>query len=177
MRVSLSTITFANSNDLSCTPASQGGFPSKQHAPAQGENRGVSERFTTPPTTWDSAAKHCPRCREWKPFDQFATRRDGRPQSYCRRCQSLVFREWLSDPANRMQYNRACAASKARYPEKERARALVRRAIQRGELTPQPCAVGVECAGRLEAHHPNHREPLQVVWLCRKHHDAQKVAA
>jgi hypothetical protein len=53
-------------------------------------------------------------------------------------------------------------------PTAQRAHALVARAIKRGELTRQPCEVcGDEYA---EAHHSNYDLPLNVRWLCSKHH-------
>jgi hypothetical protein len=43
-------------------------------------------------------------------------------------------------------------------------------AIRRGLLERQPC----EVCGDLttDAHHEDHRDPLRVRWLCRKHHKA-----
>lgn len=44
-------------------------------------------------------------------------------------------------------------------------------AIRRGILIRQPCR---DC-GKLEvdAHHPDHSNPLEVIWLCRQHHIAE----
>ena len=43
-------------------------------------------------------------------------------------------------------------------------------AVNRGLIEPQPC----EVCGALhaEAHHDDHHRPLEVRWLCRKHHKA-----
>lgn len=39
---------------------------------------------------------------------------------------------------------------------------------QTGKLKSQPC---VKCGNiKTEAHHPDYRKPLYVIWLCRKHH-------
>lgn len=55
-----------------------------------------------------------------------------------------------------------------RYPERVRARQEVFNAIQRGEIIRQPCSVcGLEKA---HAHHEDYSKPLDVMWLCRKHH-------
>ena len=44
----------------------------------------------------------------------------------------------------------------------------VRSAIKRGLIEPEPCEVcGEEPA---DAHHDDHRQPLEIRWLCRKHH-------
>lgn len=48
------------------------------------------------------------------------------------------------------------------------AHSATRSAIRRGLLTRQSCQ---ECgADRTDAHHPDHRDPLSVVWLCRRCH-------
>lgn len=49
-----------------------------------------------------------------------------------------------------------------------RARWAVQEAIRKGTLTRQPCEV---CgATKVDAHHEDHRQPLRVRWLCRRHH-------
>lgn len=53
-------------------------------------------------------------------------------------------------------------------PEKIRARSEVHKAIMRGELVRRPCArCGVQ---QSEAHHPDYSIPLEIVWLCDRHH-------
>lgn len=51
---------------------------------------------------------------------------------------------------------------------KRKARSAVTAAIASGRLVRQPCA---ECGLRKsEAHHTDYSKPLDVEWLCRKHH-------
>ena len=50
-----------------------------------------------------------------------------------------------------------------------RAHRLVKRAKERGELIPQPCAV-CRTSRQVVAHHENYERPLEVVWLCKSHH-------
>lgn len=51
------------------------------------------------------------------------------------------------------------------------AHSATRGAIRRGLIQVQPCE---ECAAeKAEAHHPDHRDPLRVVWLCRRCHKAE----
>lgn len=57
---------------------------------------------------------------------------------------------------------------KRRYPEKVRARRLVINAIKRGDIIKLPCNT---CGNpNSYAHHEDYHKPLDVVWLCRKHH-------
>lgn len=57
----------------------------------------------------------------------------------------------------------------ARYPEKYRVRQVTYRAIQTGKIKRQPCEV---CSDpKSQAHHEDYTKPLEITWLCRKHHD------
>lgn len=53
-------------------------------------------------------------------------------------------------------------------PEKYAAQKALNRAIRRGELARKPCEV---CGNvRVDAHHDDYSHPLNVRWLCRRHH-------
>ncbi|MEE2859663.1 MAG: hypothetical protein ACU0DH_05990 [Paracoccus sp. (in: a-proteobacteria)] len=53
-------------------------------------------------------------------------------------------------------------------PLKYRAHLLVHRALGTGQLQKQPCEV---CGAKaVDAHHDRYEEPLNVRWLCRRHH-------
>lgn len=53
-----------------------------------------------------------------------------------------------------------------------KARDEVRKARLRGDLVPGPCErQGDGCQGKVQAHHDDYAKPLEVRWLCRKHHD------
>jgi len=60
---------------------------------------------------------------------------------------------------------------------RDRARARVRYAVKTGRLIPQPCEVcGVEPYRNerryVQAHHEDYSKPLDVRWLCPRHHGA-----
>lgn len=55
----------------------------------------------------------------------------------------------------------------ARNRHKIAAHSAVNNAIRDGRLEKLPCRCG-ECA--VEGHHPDYGKPLEVIWLCEKHH-------
>lgn len=56
-----------------------------------------------------------------------------------------------------------------KYPEKIKARTAVRLALNRGDIVKKPCEVCSE--SKVHAHHVDYSKPLEIMWLCRKHHD------
>jgi hypothetical protein len=55
------------------------------------------------------------------------------------------------------------------YPERNRARVMVNNAIRDRRLHKAPCLI---CGStEVEGHHPDYSAPLDVVWLCKPHHD------
>jgi hypothetical protein len=124
--------------------------------------------------------KRCPRCLETKARDQFGRRGANGVQPYCRPCSTLNVADWLKRPGNRERHNANIVASKQRTPERTVARKVVSNALATGRLFRGSCVVGSDCAGPVQAHHDDYSKPLDVRWLCRKHHEAlhhQEVAA
>lgn len=69
------------------------------------------------------------------------------------------------DPERAKRYHKT---SEARFPERKRAAVAVNNAVRDGRLVKQPCQV---CGGlKVEGHHEDYSKPLEVVWLCRRHH-------
>lgn len=54
--------------------------------------------------------------------------------------------------------------------EKYRAHLEVEAALRRGDLVKGPCEVCGTSEGRIDAHHDDYDQPLEVRWLCRLHH-------
>ncbi len=55
--------------------------------------------------------------------------------------------------------------------QKVTARNLVAYAVKQGKLVPSACKnYGSDCKGRIEAHHGDYLKPLDVTWVCSKHH-------
>ncbi len=61
-----------------------------------------------------------------------------------------------------------------RFPEKHKAHNLVHKAIKKGELIRGCCEV-CQSTEDIEAHHEDYSKPLEVRWLCDKHHKERHV--
>jgi hypothetical protein len=62
-------------------------------------------------------------------------------------------------------------ASRARHPDRQRARALLNAALKSGRVVRGPCyAAGPDCAGGIEGHHDDYAKPREPTWTCRRHH-------
>ncbi|MEK6882819.1 MAG: hypothetical protein AABY22_24560 [Nanoarchaeota archaeon] len=57
-----------------------------------------------------------------------------------------------------------------RYPEKIKARKKVHYAIKTGKLIKSICEIDECSEEKTFAHHEDYSKPLEVNWLCRKHH-------
>lgn len=67
--------------------------------------------------------------------------------------------------------NKAKHAWRKRNPEKSKAHGAVRRALRSGKLIRQRC----RCGAPAQAHHKDYSKPLDVEWLCPKHHSIDHV--
>lgn len=70
----------------------------------------------------------------------------------------------------RAQLRKISARHRRKCPEKERARQVCARAIVKGILTKLSCQFDGCQSLEVQAHHHDYSKPLEVTWLCRKHH-------
>ena len=62
-----------------------------------------------------------------------------------------------------------------RHPQQARAKWLVQKKVQRGEIKKPPCCQMCKAnmpPSKLQAHHHNYAQPLNVSWYCSKCHTA-----
>lgn len=128
--------------------------------------------------------KVCPTCGTEKELEEFhrdSRSKDGhtRDCKHCARARAIRCRAARVDywrehdrirrqtPARKAFEREKLRRLRHRYPEKWAARYEVDKAIRKGLLRRMPCQI---CGDVSEAHHPDYSKPLEVVWLCKKHH-------
>jgi len=85
--------------------------------------------------------------------------------------QRLAVRKYRDSEKGKATMRRAFHKARKADPRKHAARVLANTAVARGKLVkPDICQLNEGCSGRLEAHHYDYSRPLEVVWVCRKHH-------
>jgi hypothetical protein len=82
--------------------------------------------------------------------------------------------------AARKEYQRTAAFAEShkaaakrwrdRHPERRSAHVALDNAVRDGRVTPWPACAIPECDCKPEAHHADYSRPLDVVWLCTRHH-------
>lgn len=77
-------------------------------------------------------------------------------------------KEYAESEAGRISGNRAKRNWVDKNPEKRKAATAVRNALRDGRLFKSPCAVCGKT--KVEGHHEDYSKPLEVIWLCKKHH-------
>lgn len=120
--------------------------------------------------------KRCRKCKIVKDISLFyklSRNKDGL-YSYCKSCENarLKIRDRVRIKIKNPIYLLRKLKSQKRYrllnPQKTKARLIVNKTIKRGILTRKPCEkCGKE---KSEAHHEDYNKPLEIVWLCKKHH-------
>ncbi len=130
--------------------------------------------------------KICSKCdieKELSEFHKDSSRKDSL-RSDCKKCQCLRAQKYRNTDVGKKEI----AKSKKRYgrskkgkatirahdkkhkkdnPEKIKAYDAVKYALGTSKLKKKPCHCG---ATRIEGHHKDYNKPLEVEWLCSKHH-------
>jgi hypothetical protein len=135
--------------------------------------------------------KTCSKCKTTKPNDAFSfdkRAKDGRAHN-CRQCNIAASRRWQANNPERVKIAKAThlkrnyhkiraydLKKRAENPDAYAARAQVNNGLRAGKISKKPCEVCGE--PKSQAHHYDYSRPLDVVWLCPKHHaEAHKKSA
>lgn len=78
-------------------------------------------------------------------------------QNNCKECHSTYMRK------NRKRHSQLSDEQRKR----SNCRSYVNVYIKRGNIKKQPC---IKCGAFAEMHHEDYDKPLEIIWLCRKHH-------
>lgn len=135
--------------------------------------------------------KRCFKCGQTKPLEWFyrhpkmadgylgkckeCTKQDVARRATLKRVEIVAYeRERSVRPARRAKTLGYMRVARRRHPERFAARAAVSYAVRVGHLVRRPCEVCGE--PRAQAHHEDYSRPLEVRWLCLRHHWAQHQA-
>ena len=76
--------------------------------------------------------------------------------------------DYQKTDAFRASHKKSLLKSAEKFPLKKKARYIFSNAIRDGKVNKLPCFI---CGDKIvEGHHPDYSRPLEVVWLCTKHH-------
>ena len=127
--------------------------------------------------------KVCVKCGKEKSITDFYVHQgmlSGR-LNYCKECvkervrnhshtehSRRINKEWLKTEKGKAKLKRHTQRYRRLNPEKYKAHMVVNNALRCGKLIKQLCEV---CGSKeVENHHNDYSKPLEVRWLCRKHH-------
>lgn len=128
--------------------------------------------FYRHPQMADGRLGKCKECAKRDVSENYAKRRDYYV-SYERGRARLVHRvearkTYSQTPQGKEAMRRARLFYRERYPIKYVAKTMASNAIRAGTLARQPCEVCGE--PKSEGHHDDYTKPLEVRWLCKRHH-------
>jgi hypothetical protein len=128
----------------------------------------------------------CWTCKEIKPIECFGidNRRESHLSGQCRECKAKKYKEHYNyehesqkSKGNYARHKEKVVARQMEYLKNRKkteegkkqylAHQLVAYYKRNGLIKPEPCNI---CGKKAEAHHPDYRKPLEVIWLCSKHH-------
>jgi hypothetical protein len=106
---------------------------------------------------------HLNKCKECTKRDA-KSRYDDKPDTI-----SAYEKRRANTPHRKAKLQEYQQRRRTKYPERFKARNAVNNALRDGNLARQPCEI---CGSTfdVEAHHDDYSKPLEVRWLCFKHH-------
>jgi hypothetical protein len=178
-------------NEKTHTPSPSAGSEA-QRADYRAQKEKLRLRAET--ENWAGVLKKCFKCEQTKPLTEFHTH----PQmadGYLNKCKLCTRKDvadrvieksktdaaWLlaererhrikaaknRKPSTLEQRRAVLQRHRKKYPLKNKARQICANAIRGGKLIRQPCE---KCGKKAQAYHDDYAKPLEVRWLCPKHH-------
>lgn len=123
--------------------------------------------FYTHPRMADGHLNKCKECAKKDAMNHYHSLTEKRIVSPEKRLAYYLTRK--DKPGRKEVVRKARARSRARYPEKTKAQTAASNAIRDGRLIPMPCEI-CGSANKVQGHHDDYSKPLEVRWLCFKHH-------
>ena len=115
--------------------------------------------FYKHPSTADGFLGKCKRCTN----EDVSKNRNARRQQY-----KNYERRRFSTPERKAKVAEYQRAHRMRHPEKYTARNILNNAVRDGRVIKYPCEVCGDA--KSQGHHADYSKPLEVRWLCFKHH-------
>ena len=139
-----------------------------------GNEKGVDEFYKNPSSKsgYDSKCKECAKSmmklareRNKEHYKEFDRKRAMRPDRVAARS------AYQKTESGKLALRRARDKYKLSAPLRRSAHVALGNAIRDGRIDKWPvCAIHDCSCNKVEAHHPDYSRPLDVVWLCNKHH-------
>lgn len=142
------------------------GYAAKIQAQYRKKNPGRSKEYSK--KCWadpEKRKKNQEKLKEWKLKNPdhyknwYWTSEKGRPKKL------LYRKEWVKKNPEYAKNN--LNIQKIRYPEKHKARSILRTAVHQMKIVkPKVCQSCMKEKNRIEGHHEDYNKPLEVIWLC-----------
>lgn len=125
----------------------------------------LGKGVSSPTPSWE--VRKCKKCNEEKPISEFERCEDW-TRNTCRQCRLVKDAKYFQKHKEKKLLQYKARGENPVEAFKRKARMIYRNALTRGEIVRKPCEVcGDE---KTHGHHTDYSKPLQVNWLCRKHH-------
>lgn len=118
-------------------------------------------KFYKHPKMADGHLNKCKACTKRDVREDYAAARPARHEYERKRAKTKK---------RKVDQRRHMRAHRERHPERFKARTAVSNALRSGRLKRGPCKVEGCKARKVQAHHADYKKPLEVEWLCFKHH-------